>query len=200
MRMFLARSARRCVRELRAIYPRYFRAAAAGVPVRARGRCSPRGASAMRRERRHIAVPTPSGPRVPSHPQPARGRADPQRGEETARTSTPAGVRPRPRACPTARGNPTRATEVALGQVCLACAGPSLGSIGVRLEGRERRRSLQLPFIWLDRSGAYSGALTYRNGGVPVVCSRCNLKARSAQISRGRRYTTKMRSLTQNFR
>ena len=37
----------------------------------------------MRRERRHIAAPIPFGPRVSSHPQPARGRADPQRGEET---------------------------------------------------------------------------------------------------------------------
>ena len=55
MRVLLARSARRCVRELRAIYPRYLRAAA-NAPVRARVRCSPRGACAMRRERRHIAA------------------------------------------------------------------------------------------------------------------------------------------------
>ena len=82
-------------REFRAIYPRYLRAAAAGVPVRVRVRCSLRGASAMRRERRPIAVPTPPCLRVPSHPQSARGRAGPQRGEETTRT-TPAGACPRP--------------------------------------------------------------------------------------------------------
>ena len=92
--------------------------AAADAPVRARVRCFPRGACAMRRERRHIAVPTPSGPRASSHPPPTRGRADPQRGEETAGISI-AGALPCPRACLTARGNPTRATELASGQVHL---------------------------------------------------------------------------------
>ena len=138
MRVLPARSARRCAREFRAIYPRYLRAAAAGVPVCARVRCSLRGASAMRRERRAIAVPTPPGPRVPSHPQPARGRAGPQRGEETERT-TPAGACPRPSTQPQeARlerpSSSTRSRPASSEQARRA------SSVGSHLEGGESAR------------------------------------------------------------
>ena len=135
-RVLPARSARRCgasfARYTRG--PRYLRAAAAGVPVRVRVRCSLRGASAMRRERRPIAVPTPPCPRVPSHPQPARGRAGPQRGEETTRT-TPAGACPRPSTQPQEEARLERPRSPPQSRPASSDQAHRASSVGSHLEG-----------------------------------------------------------------
>ena len=137
MHLLPARSARRCVRDFRAIYPRWPRAAAAaGVPVRVRVRCSLslRGASAMRRERRPIAVPTPPCPHVPSHPQPARGRSPAARRADN---------KDHPRRCVSAAGGPPRATEIAAAeQARLVRSFPPRELRGIAPKGREGRSAI----------------------------------------------------------
>ena len=88
----------------------------------------------MRRKRRPIAVPTPPCPRVPSHPQPARGRAGPQRGEETTRT-TPAGACPRPSTQPQEEARLERPRSPPQSRPASSDQAHRASSVGSHLEG-----------------------------------------------------------------